>query len=54
MLRRFIMSHNVSAVGEVLPARIRACAARPGLAKCGKIIGKFGNGKKDMTGRIPV
>jgi hypothetical protein len=29
------MSHNVPAVYDVLPARIRACVARPGLAKCG-------------------
>jgi hypothetical protein len=26
---------NVPAVYDVLPARIRACVARPGLAKCG-------------------
>jgi hypothetical protein len=30
------MSHNVPAVYDVLPARIRACVARPGLAKCGR------------------
>jgi hypothetical protein len=29
------MAHNVPAVYDVLPARIRACVARPGLAKCG-------------------
>jgi hypothetical protein len=29
------MAHNVPAVYDVLPARIRACEARPGLAKCG-------------------
>jgi hypothetical protein len=28
------MAHNVPAVYDVLPARIRACVARPGLAKC--------------------
>jgi hypothetical protein len=28
------IAHNVSAVYDVLPARIRACEARPGLAKC--------------------
>jgi uncharacterized membrane protein YdjX (TVP38/TMEM64 family) len=28
------ISHNVLAVYDVLPARIRACVARPGLAKC--------------------
>jgi hypothetical protein len=28
------IAHNVLAVYDVLPARIRACAARPGLAKC--------------------
>jgi hypothetical protein len=28
------IAHNVSAVCDVLPARIRACVARPGLAKC--------------------
>jgi hypothetical protein len=28
------IAHNVPAVYDVLPARIRACAARPGLAKC--------------------
>jgi hypothetical protein len=28
------MAHNVPAVCDVLPARIRACVARPGLAKC--------------------
>jgi hypothetical protein len=27
------MSYNVPAVYDVLPARIRACVARPGLAK---------------------
>jgi hypothetical protein len=29
------MAHNVPAVYDVLPARIRACVARPWLAKCG-------------------
>jgi hypothetical protein len=29
------IAHNVPAVYDVLPARIRACVARPGLAKCG-------------------
>jgi hypothetical protein len=29
------MAHNVPAICDVLPARIRACVARPGLAKCG-------------------
>jgi hypothetical protein len=28
------ISHNVPAVGDVLPARIRKCVAFPGLAKC--------------------
>jgi hypothetical protein len=28
------ISFNVPAVCDVLPARIRACVARPGLAKC--------------------
>jgi hypothetical protein len=28
------MAFNVPAVYDVLPARIRACVARPGLAKC--------------------
>jgi hypothetical protein len=28
------IAHNVPAVYDVLPARIRACVARPGLAKC--------------------
>jgi hypothetical protein len=28
------ISHNVPAVCDVLPARIRACVARPGLTKC--------------------
>jgi hypothetical protein len=28
------MAYNVPAVYDVLPARIRACGARPGLAKC--------------------
>jgi hypothetical protein len=37
------MSYNVLAVYDVLPARIRACGARPGLAKCG---GE--NGTKDV------
>ena len=32
-------------VGDVLPARIRACVARPGLAKCG--------GEKPCRGRKP-
>jgi len=27
--------HITFEVGDVLPARIRACVARPGLAKCG-------------------
>jgi hypothetical protein len=31
----FQISHNVPAVYDILPARIRACGARPGLAKCG-------------------
>jgi hypothetical protein len=30
------MSYNVPAIYDVLPARIRACVARPGLAKCGE------------------
>jgi hypothetical protein len=34
-VRAFQISHNVPAVYDVLPARIRACVARPGLAKCG-------------------
>jgi hypothetical protein len=29
------IAHNVPAVDDVLPAQIRACVARPGLAKCG-------------------
>jgi hypothetical protein len=29
---------NVPAVYDVLPARIRACVARPGLAKCGGVL----------------
>jgi hypothetical protein len=32
------ISHNVPAVYDVLPARIRACVARPGLAKCGEVL----------------
>jgi hypothetical protein len=28
------IAHNVPAVYDVLPARMRACVARPGLAKC--------------------
>jgi hypothetical protein len=28
------IAYNVPAVYDVLPARIRACEARPGLAKC--------------------
>jgi hypothetical protein len=32
------MAHNVPAVYDVLPARIRACVARPGLAKCGGVL----------------
>jgi hypothetical protein len=28
------IAHNVPAVYDVLPAKIRACEARPGLAKC--------------------
>jgi hypothetical protein len=32
------MSPNVPAVYDVLPARIRACEARPGLAKCGEVL----------------
>jgi hypothetical protein len=30
-----IIAHNVPAVCDVLPARIRACVARPESAKCG-------------------
>ena len=37
--------HITFQVGDVLPARIRACAARPGLAKCG--------GAKPCRGRKP-
>jgi hypothetical protein len=36
------IAHNVLAVYDVLPARIRACVARPGLAKCGAV--SRGNG----------
>jgi hypothetical protein len=32
------IAHNVPAVYDVLPARIRACEARPGLAKCGGVL----------------
>jgi hypothetical protein len=32
------MAYNVPAVYDVLPARIRACVARPGLAKCGGVL----------------
>jgi hypothetical protein len=38
------MSHNVSAVYDGLPARIRACEARPGLANCAGV--RRGNGAK--------
>jgi hypothetical protein len=33
-----IIAPNVPAVYDVLPARIRACVARPGLAKCGGVL----------------
>jgi hypothetical protein len=32
------IAHNVPAVYDVLPARIRACVARPGLAKCAGVL----------------
>jgi hypothetical protein len=32
------ISPNVPAVYDVLTARIRACEARPGLAKCGGVL----------------
>jgi hypothetical protein len=31
------VSHNLLAVYDVLPARIRACVARPRLAKCAEV-----------------
>jgi hypothetical protein len=30
-----VIAHNVPAVYDVLPARMRACEAKLGLAKCG-------------------
>jgi hypothetical protein len=33
-----IIAPNVPAVDDVLTARIRACVARPGLAKCGGVL----------------
>jgi hypothetical protein len=32
------IAHNVPAVYDVFAARIRACAARPGLQKCGEVL----------------
>jgi len=40
------IAHNVPAVCDGLTARIRACAARPGLANCG--------GAKYHKGRSPT
>jgi len=37
------MAHNVLVVNDGLPARIRACVARPGLANCGGV--RRGNGE---------
>ena len=47
------MAYNVPVVNDGLPARIRACEARPGLANCGGV--RRGNGAKrnDLAERSP-
>jgi hypothetical protein len=47
------IAHNVPAVYDVLPARIRACAARPGLAKCGGVRRRNGAQRNDLAERSP-
>jgi hypothetical protein len=32
-----LIAHNVPAVTDGLPARIKTCVARPGLGKCGRV-----------------
>jgi hypothetical protein len=43
------MAHNVPVVNDGLPARIRACGARPGLANCGGV--RRGSERSDQPSR---
>jgi hypothetical protein len=47
------MAHNVPAVYDVLPARIRACVARPGLANVGEVSRGNGAQRNDLGERNP-